>query len=49
MNLHRYDAIVFDFDETLIQSKDIKTWTFGALYIEKTETANRSWRVQALL
>ena len=31
---YSYDAIVFDFDGTLLQSKDIKTWAFGELYKE---------------
>ena len=28
----RYDAIVFDFDGTLVQSNKVKSWAFGKLY-----------------
>ena len=34
---YRYDAIVFDFDGTLVQSNEIKTWAFGELYKEHGE------------
>ena len=37
MYLYRYDAIVFDLDGTLVQSNEIKTWAFGALYKEHGE------------
>ena len=32
MYTFRYDAIVFDFDGTLVQSNKVKTWAFGKLY-----------------
>ena len=28
----RYDAIVFDFDGTLVESNKVKAWAFGKLY-----------------
>ena len=28
----RYDAIVFDFDGTLVESNEVKAWAFGKLY-----------------
>mgnify|MGYP000282315069 FL=1 len=34
---YRYDAIVFDFDGTLVKSNEIKTWAFGELYKEHGE------------
>ena len=34
MHNYRFDAIVFDFDGTLIASNEIKTWAFGELYKE---------------
>ncbi|SVD13961.1 uncharacterized protein METZ01_LOCUS366815, partial [marine metagenome] len=34
---YRYDAIVFDFDGTLVSSNEIKTWAFGELYKEHGE------------
>ena len=34
---YRYDAIVFDFDGTLVKSNEIKTWAFGELYEEHGE------------
>ena len=37
MRLYRYDAIVFDFDGTLVNSNEIKTWAFGELYKEHGE------------
>ena len=37
MSFYRYDAIVFDFDGTLVQSNKIKTWAFGELYKEHGE------------
>ena len=37
MRLYRYDAIVFDFDGTLVNSNEIKTWAFGELYKEYGE------------
>ena len=37
MHLYRYDAIVFDFDGTLVNSNEIKTWAFGELYKEHGE------------
>ena len=37
MHLYRYDAIIFDFDGTLVQSSEIKTWAFGELYKEHGE------------
>ena len=33
----RYNAIVFDFDGTLVKSNEIKTWAFGELYKEHGE------------
>ena len=33
----RYNAIVFDFDGTLVQSNEIKTLAFGELYKEHGE------------
>lgn len=32
MPSYQYDAIVFDLDGTLLDSKEIKTWAFGKLY-----------------
>ena len=37
MRLYRYDAIGFDFDGTLVNSNEIKTWAFGELYKEHGE------------
>ena len=37
MSCFRYDAIVFDFDGTLVDSKEIKTLAFGKLYEEHGE------------
>ena len=37
MLIYRFDAIVFDFDGTLVQSNKIKTWAFGELYKEYGE------------
>ena len=37
MRLYRYDAIVFDFDGTLVSSNEIKTLAFGELYKENGE------------
>ena len=37
MHLYRYDVIVFDFDGTLIQSDEIKTWAFGKMFEEYGE------------
>ena len=34
MSRYHYDAIVFDFDGTLVDSNKIKTWAFGKLYEE---------------
>ena len=34
---YRYDAIVFDFDGTLVKSNEIKTWASGELYKEHGE------------
>ena len=34
---YRYDAIVFDFDGTLVKSNEIKTCAFGELYKEHGE------------
>ena len=33
----RYNAIVLDFDGTLVKSNEIKTWAFGELYKEHGE------------
>ena len=41
MRLYRYDAIVFDFDGTLVNSNEIKTWAFGELYKEHGENIVR--------
>jgi len=30
--MFRFDAIVFDFDGTLVQSREVKAWAFGKLY-----------------
>ncbi len=38
---YRYDAIVFDFDGTLVNSNEIKTWAFGELYKEHGENIVR--------
>ena len=32
MSHFRYDAIVFDFDGTLVESNEVKAWAFGKLY-----------------
>jgi phosphoglycolate phosphatase-like HAD superfamily hydrolase len=32
MTRYRYDAVVFDFDGTLVQSNEVKTRSFGKLY-----------------
>ena len=37
MYLYRYDAIIFDFDGTLVHSNEIKTWAFGELYKDHGE------------
>jgi beta-phosphoglucomutase-like phosphatase (HAD superfamily) len=34
MMTKKYDAIVFDFDGVLVESVDVKTQAFGALYAE---------------
>jgi phosphoglycolate phosphatase-like HAD superfamily hydrolase len=34
---YRFDAIVFDFDGTLVKSSEVKTWAFGKLYEEYGE------------
>ncbi|MBT5469288.1 MAG: HAD family hydrolase [Nitrospina sp.] len=34
MYTNHYDAIVFDFDGTLVKSNKVKTWAFGKLYEE---------------
>ena len=34
MYTYRFDAIVFDFDGTLVRSNEVKTWAFGKLYEE---------------
>ena len=41
MRLYRYDAIVFDFDGTLVNSNEIKTRAFGELYKEHGENIVR--------
>ena len=41
MRLYRYDAIVFDFDGTLVNSNEIKTLAFGELYKEHGENIVR--------
>ncbi|MCZ6500111.1 MAG: HAD-IA family hydrolase [Gammaproteobacteria bacterium] len=37
MNLHDLDAIIFDFDGVLVESVDIKTQAFAALYADHGE------------
>jgi phosphoglycolate phosphatase-like HAD superfamily hydrolase len=37
MHTYRFDAIVFDFDGTLVRSNEVKTWAFGKLYEEYGE------------
>lgn len=37
MTCFLYDAIVFDFDGTLVDSNEIKTWAFGKLYEDHGE------------
>ena len=37
MNLHGLDAIIFDFDGVLVESVDIKTQAFAALYADHGE------------
>ena len=34
MPRYRYGAIVFDFDGTLVESNEIKSWAYGKLYEE---------------
>ncbi len=37
MNLHGLDAVIFDFDGVLVESVDVKTHAFAALYAEYGE------------
>ena len=40
MNKKKYDAIVFDFDGTLIDSNEVKSKAFGKLY----ESYGDAWK-----